>query len=110
MSCARGPLGELSGRSSDATVRLPGLLFAGMSRLGAVAMRLAREKSGLDLSHLHEVLLTEADIDLTTSQSLLAYGQSDVRQALAATVDSVPDYRSAAGWLRSLESGRFELI
>jgi nucleoside-diphosphate-sugar epimerase len=100
-------LGELSGRSSDTTVRLPGRLFAGMSRLGAIAMRLAGEKSGLDLAQLPDVLLAETDVDLASSQSLLQYGQPDVRQALAATIASVPDYRSPTAWLREAGGSTF---
>ncbi|WP_162845999.1 NAD-dependent epimerase/dehydratase family protein [Seongchinamella sediminis] len=95
-------LGELSGKSQDSVMRLPSGLFSGMTRVGAMAMRLVGEKSGLDFARLDDLLLEDNAIDLAPSQALLQYGEADIKPALAATLESVPDYRQvAAAWLRS---------
>ena len=91
-------LAALSGKSDNSVTRLPDSIFTGLTRLGALTMRLVGETSGLDFSRLNDLLTKELDVDLTASQELLNYGQPEIQSALAATVASVPDYRRAATW------------
>ncbi|MBT8075073.1 MAG: NAD-dependent epimerase/dehydratase family protein [Gammaproteobacteria bacterium] len=93
-------LAKLSGKSDNSVTRLPDSIFAGLTRLGALTMRLVGEKSGLDFSRLDDLLTKNIDVDLSASQELLNYGQPDMESALAATVASVPDYRRASTWSR----------
>jgi nucleoside-diphosphate-sugar epimerase len=93
-------LAKLSGKSDDSVTRLPDSIFAGLTGLGALTMRLLGEKSGLDFSRLNDLLTRALDVDLAASQKLLNYGQPEIESALAATVASVPDYRRAATWFR----------
>ncbi len=93
-------LAKLSGKPDNAVTRLPDSMFTGLTRLGALAMRLVGEKSGLDFSRLDDLLTRELDVDLAATQVLLDYGQSEIESALAATVASVPDYRRAATWFQ----------
>jgi nucleoside-diphosphate-sugar epimerase len=93
-------LAKLSGNSDNAVIRLPDSVFTGLTRMGAQAMRLVGEKSGLDFSRLDDLLTRELDVDLAASQELLDYGRSEIESALAATVASVPDYRRVATWFR----------
>lgn len=93
-------LAKLSGKSDNSVTRLPDSIFTGLTRLGALTMRLVGETSGLDFSRLDDLLTKDLDVDLTASQKLLNYGQPHIESALAATVGCVPDYRRAATWSR----------
>ena len=93
-------LAKLSGKSGSLITRLPDSIFVGLTRLGALTLRLAGEPSGLDFSRLYDLLTKDLDVDLTASQRLLNYGQPQIESALAATIASVPDYRRAATWSR----------
>ena len=53
----------------------------------------------------HHLLFESASRDpvaecLVDDQARLDYGQPDIRPALAATLDSVPDFRPGSGWRR----------
>ena len=93
-------LAKLSGKSENSVTRMPDSIFSGLTRLGALSMRLVGEETGLDFSRLGALLTRDLDIDLTASQQLLDYGHPEIEPALAATVASVPDYRLAATWGR----------
>jgi nucleoside-diphosphate-sugar epimerase len=93
-------LARLSGKNDDSVIRMPDSIFTGLTRMGAVTMRLVGEKSGLDFSRLDALLTRDYDVDLAASQKLLNYGDPDIEPALAATVASVPDYRRVATWSR----------
>ena len=86
-------LTDLLERPATPLARLPEGAFVGMTRMGALGLRLIGEKSGLDFARLDDLLLRECDIDIAASQHLLKYGDSDVREALLGTIASVPEYR-----------------
>jgi nucleoside-diphosphate-sugar epimerase len=93
-------LAKVIGKSDDAVTRLPDTVFSGLTRLGAISMRVVGGSSGLDFARLDDLLTKNVDVDLAASQKLFNYGQPQIESALAATVACVPDYRRPATWLR----------
>ncbi len=95
-------LGRLAGRA-DASVRpVSAGFFRDLTATGKFFSRLFGLQSGIDLTHMADLLLQDIHFDPADSQRLLHYSGGDLDRAFQETVASVPEGKLLEGWRQTL--------
>ncbi|MCB1616839.1 MAG: hypothetical protein KDI30_12550, partial [Pseudomonadales bacterium] len=91
-----------TGRKDTRVSLIPDALFREVSRTGGFFKALAGIESGLEIRYLSELLLSECRFDPHESRSVLGYRGGDLDEAIALTVNSVPENVYLKNWRKYL--------